>query len=337
MEQFWELLLLTIYNIGKFMKNKILKFLDYIFVLRPTLFFPTWTMYILGVIIAKNDGINSISNILFLPDLKLIYYLLLFTMLMGALFIMNQLVDVKTDKINEKLFLIADDYISYRFAKWEMIILILIFFVGSFNNTLFFICGLLQLIFWGILYDYQPFNWKGKPFLGIISNMSGGLLSMLMGWSIIHSLQEISVQVFLDFLPYLLAFAAVYLLTTIPDKKGDELDNKNTMVVKHGVKTTLLFALILMIITIFVGIVNTDFKILIPSLLSLPFFAIAYFKESVKETLRAIRYGVFFLSMVVAVFYLWYFALIGITFFISKWYYKNRFGLNYPTLSVKNN
>lgn len=313
--------------------NRLLKYFDYLFVLRPTLFFPTWTMYLMGVIIATNDDINSIS---FLPDLELIYYLLLFTMLMGALFIMNQLVDVKTDKINEKLFLIADDHISYNFAKWEMVILLIIFFIGSLGNILFLLCGLLQLLFWGILYDYQPFNWKGKPLLGILSNMMGGLLSMLMGWSIIHSFQEISVQVLLDFLPYLLAFASVYLLTTIPDEKGDELDNKDTMVVKHGVKMTLLFALILMILTIFIAIVNMDFKILIPSLLSLPFFTIAYFKETVKETLRAIRYGVFFLSMVVVVFHIWYLGLVTITFFLSRWYYKNRFDLNYPTFSVKN-
>jgi len=315
-------------------KNKLLKFLDYIFVLRPTLFFPTWTMYLLGVIIATNIDVVQIS---FLPDLRLIYYLLLFTILMGALFIMNQLVDVKTDKINKKLFLIADDYISYNFAKWQMIILLIIFFIGSLCNILFLICGLLQLLFWGILYDYQPFNWKGKPFLGILSNMMGGLLSMLMGWSIIHPYQEFSAQVLLNFAPYLLGFAAVYLLTTIPDEKGDELDNKETMVVKHGIKMTLLFALIFMAFTLLVGIVNVDFKVVIPSGLAIPFFAFAYYKGTVKETLRAIRYGVFFLSMVVVVFHPWYLGLVTITFFVSRWYYKNRFDLNYPTFSVKNN
>ncbi len=315
------------------MKNKILKIFDYIFVLRPTLFFPIWTMYLLGVIIATNYENNSIS---FLPNFKLIYFLMLFTMLMGALFIMNQLVDVKTDKINKKLFLIADDHISYNFAKWEMIILLIIFFIGSLCNMLFLFCGLLQLLFWGILYDYEPFNWKGKPLLGILSNMMGGLLSMLMGWSIIHSFQEFSVQILLNFLPYLLGFAAVYLLTTIPDEKGDELDNKKTMVVEHGIKITQLFALILMIMTFFVGIINMDLKIIIPSGMAISLFAFAYYKGTVKETLRAIRFGVLFLSMVVVVFHVWYLGLVTIIFFLSRWYYKNRFDLNYPTFSVKN-
>ncbi|MEA1986630.1 MAG: UbiA family prenyltransferase [Candidatus Marinimicrobia bacterium] len=315
------------------MKEKLLKFLDYIFVLRPTLFFPTWTMSLLGTIIALN---SDEMNWTLIPDLSILFYLFLFTILMGALFIMNQLVDVKTDKINKKLFLIADGFISIKFAKWEMVILIILFFIGSIGNWLFMFLGFLQLLFWGIFYDYQPFNWKGKPFLGILSNMMGGLLSMLMGWSIFHSYQDISLQVFLNFLPYLLGFASVYLLTTIPDEKGDEEDNKKTMAVKHGIKKTLLFALILIVGTVLVGIWNMDFKIIVPAGLATPFFTFAYYKSSTKETLRAIRFGVFFLSMVVVVFQSWYLLLVTITFFVSKYYYKNRFNLNYPTFSVKN-
>ncbi|MDZ7340319.1 MAG: hypothetical protein ONB27_03110, partial [candidate division KSB1 bacterium] len=92
--------------------NERLKFLDYFFVLRPTLFFPVWTVFLAGLHAnAVFDPKHAMSSLAIVPAQNQILVALLLSLLMGAIFIFNQIADIETDRQNNKLFFIANGII----------------------------------------------------------------------------------------------------------------------------------------------------------------------------------------------------------------------------------
>ena len=61
-----------------------------------------------------------------------------FAMVMGSTFILNQLADKKSDKINSKLFLISNNHISKKNATLEVIVLTILSFIIGFLINIFY-------------------------------------------------------------------------------------------------------------------------------------------------------------------------------------------------------
>ncbi|HIB58040.1 MAG TPA: hypothetical protein EYO41_02275, partial [Candidatus Marinimicrobia bacterium] len=79
--------------------------------MRPTLFFPVWIMIIAGVSAAQGVVNPEIYwNTQFNWPMILIFTGL--TLVAGSTFIRNQLMDVDTDSVNKKLFLLEKEAIS---------------------------------------------------------------------------------------------------------------------------------------------------------------------------------------------------------------------------------
>ncbi len=309
---------------NRMLKTKI-KLLDYFFVLRPTLFFPVWTVFL------ANHHANSYFDQIPSPRDPLIVGFLL-TILMGSAFIINQLKDVETDRKNEKLFIIANGYISRKHALIEAMTLLLVALVIG-----FYIDRAIGIIFsaifltTGIMYNLKPFEWKNKPCLGILANFLGGLTVASAGWI---AAGMYSYRFILHGLPYALGLVAVYFLTTLADRDGDMLINKVTFGVKYGIQWSLYFALFFEIVTIVVSYLLGDFILFIPALISLPFFIVASVTRRLSNILRTVKFTVLFASMAVCIVYPSYFILLLIVYFFSKWYYKYRFGLEYPRFAA---
>ncbi|OPZ72632.1 MAG: UbiA prenyltransferase family protein [bacterium ADurb.Bin478] len=98
-----------------------LKRLDYLFVLRPTLFYPVWTVALAGhwaqarTTPAMQGGAAS--------ETLLALYLAGLTLVLGASFLINQTMDIQSDQLNNKLYLIANGNISLRAAYLETALL----------------------------------------------------------------------------------------------------------------------------------------------------------------------------------------------------------------------
>ena len=154
-----------------------IKILDYLFVLRPTLFFPVWTVFLAGYH----------ASLFFEPE-KIalnspLVATILLTLLMGAVFIFNQITDIETDRKNQKLFFVANGIIKKKVARAEAIGLT--FFPIAVSLILSFKLGIIFALifcFTGILYSFKPFSWKDKPVLGVINNFLGGWAVAAGGW-----------------------------------------------------------------------------------------------------------------------------------------------------------
>jgi len=306
-----------------------LKYFDYFFVLRPTLFFPVWTVFL------ANHHANlcfdrSASSVVKIDNPFFVGILL--TLLMGSTFIINQLKDILTDQKNNKLFIIANGYIKEKGAIIEAIILAVVSSGLAFYITVKIGISFLAIFFvTAILYNLKPFAWKDKPILGIIANFLGGITVAAAGW-ITAGTDNFSFL--LHALPYGLGLVAVYFLTTLADISGDAAAGKLTFGVKYGYNRSVYFALAFETITIMLSLWLRDYILFIPALLSFPFFMIAAFSLKLEDVLKAIKYTVLFASLMVCVKYPLYFLVILFIFFFSKWYYRKRFNLEYPKFAA---
>ncbi len=305
------------------------KLFDYLFVLRPMLFFPVWTVYAAGFFAAKrflplqlqvdNSGWGLTIGIAL-------------TLLMGSAFILNQIVDAPTDRLNKKLFLIADGHIPQRAALLETVILgVLPLAIAAMYSLAMTVLFMAIYLITGILYSLPVFKWKDRPWLGLWANALGAFLIFTAGWWI----KNISlVEPLLHAVPYAAAVSAVYILTTVIDQKGDEKFGKRTFAVCYGLQTVIWTGLVFELVSLFSAWMLNDPLIFYPALFALPFFMIATRRQSLPNVIRAIKFPILFLSIAICFFLPNYLVLLAVTYYVSKWYYYYRFGLHYPNLEA---
>ena len=282
---------------------------------------PVWTILLLG-----HHRSSQLSGINHLPGLAL----LLITFLVGAVYILNQIFDIESDRLNQKLFFLAQGHISVRAAIIETILLnilsVIPAFIISWQLGLLFTAGM----FFGIIYSTPPLSFKNRSIGGLILNaLAHGNIAFLIGWCMNQSL---SWQSLAFSLPYMLAVSAIYLNTTIPDINGDRMTGKLTLAVKWGKERVMFLSSLLVIMSIILSLLMKDIPFLIASSLSLPFFILCAITGKERYITAATKLAILLLSIAAGIFYPWYFAVLIIGFVGTRLYYKARFNLDYPTL-----
>jgi 4-hydroxybenzoate polyprenyltransferase len=289
--------------------------------LRPTLFLPLWIFFLLGVHHAEGE-----------ISLRTVSAFILYTMLMGGVYILNQIVDRESDKKNKKLFLISDGIIPLKNAYIEMGALFVIAISGSFFLGVNILIAFLISLFLGITYSLPPVETKGKPFLDILWNAVGyGVLAFIVGWL---ATSESSHMMFITAIPYFFAVAAVFVNTTIPDIEGDRKEGKVTTGVFLGKKNTLLLGVILDLVAIIVSycLRKRGYICLIGSGLAFPIFLIAYIKQTKKSILFSFRATPGILAIIVFFITPIIIPLFAVVLGVQKNYYKRKFNIDYPAI-----
>jgi len=282
---------------------------------------PVWTILLLGH--RRSSQFSGENN---LPGLAI----LLVTFLVGAVYVLNQIFDIESDRLNQKLFFLAKGYVSKRSAIFEMVLLNLISVIPAFLVSqklgLLFALGMV----FGFLYSTPPLNFKNRPIGGFILNaFAHGGLAFLIGWSMNYSL---STESLLFSLPYMFAVGAIYLNTTIPDIEGDRKARKITLSVRWGKERVIILSSILVAVAIVLAFLVKDISFLIASSFSFPFFIYSAFTKKEREIILATKVSILFLSIAAGIFYPWYFAILILGFVGTRLYYKARFNLDYPTI-----
>lgn len=319
------------------------KIFDCLFLLRIPLLAPVWTILILGWISGNDDvGIGGIwfSNNVSVYNLWLILFG--FSLIVASIYVVNQIVDIESDRINHKLFLLPNKLVSVRFA-WVLAILCAatgIIISLKYDTVLFilFIIGLLL----GVLYNLPPFRLKNKAWGGVFANSLGhGMITFLVGWYAAKIGSDLDFQTirigFLSSISPALANGAVFLATTVPDAEGDSTTGKKTFCIKYGEKNTAItaavFCLGALIFSFFIE--NHYWVMAAPTVISLPFFISFAFTTKRDLAFKAFKWPVFLLSLSVTTFVPEYGVLIIFIFAVSRIYYQKRFGIEYPTFKSK--
>ncbi|OQX56441.1 MAG: hypothetical protein B5M53_01425 [Candidatus Cloacimonas sp. 4484_209] len=316
--------------------SKKLQPLDLLFLLRPPMLIPVWTFFLAGywransrfgahlVIFAKEN---------LFPNSNFWISFVSYSLLLGSIYIVNQIVDRETDRLNNKLFLIPLKIVSVRLA----VILSILFFAISFFiiirfNVLYLIFYFLSL-FIGLCYSLPPMRFKGRAIIDIISNAIGyGVLAFGIGW---FTSKDFSLKLILFSLPYFFATASVFAISTILDEKGDRKDGAHTTAVKFGSATTRRIGFFSLILSLISAIFLKDVLMIITATLSLPLAYFAMIKEDRKFLTLFMRGGSYILIILIGLLFPWYLILLVFIYIISKFYYRYRFGINYPELLEK--
>jgi geranylgeranylglycerol-phosphate geranylgeranyltransferase len=294
---------------------------DALFILRPTLFFPAWTAFLVGF----RQGQS--------PPTSPVMYLLWLAVVSGAAFLLNQLTDHREDSHNGKLLPLWDDLISTRMLRLELTLLSLLAIVGCFGVGLE-LSGLLALFFLiaGIFYNYRPFRLKTQPVLGVVACTIGGVILFLIGARAAGALYQ---PLFITVLPYIAAGAAATLLTHVPDLNGDRTSGARTFPVVYGLRITGLTAVILVAISACLALWLKDYILLAAAGVSLPFYLRFFLLRTDEAAQTAVKVSVFSLAVTVGTTWLPFLVIIALYYPFARWYHRQRLGIEYPTFRTE--
>ncbi len=309
-------------------QNKLWYLFDYLFILRPFILIPVWNFFLIGNHLASPEHRLALKSFLGLA---------VYTMLMGGIYILNQITDIDTDRLNRKLFILSENHLPIRNAYIEMFFLwFSALLLAWFFGYLFFIIAIISLII-GVLYSLPPVKLKGKPFLDTLSNGFGyGVINFAAGWVMQRPLEAAA---FMKFLPYFLSISAVFINTTIVDMAGDKKAGEITTAVFLSEARSYVVSFILMISAILLSLHQKDLICLIPAALSTPLFLYAAIHNILKGkisrsiTIASFRLPGLIITIITCILYPVIIPFIVLVILGMKIYYKKRFGINYPTLS----
>ncbi len=311
--------------------QKLLRGLDFLFILRPTLFFPVWVVYAAGFAVAQWRHQN-VWSWTFWEGTDFWLLGLTLTLLMGSAFILNQIIDIPIDRQNRKLFLLADGHVPLYLAYFEAIMLFFVSTWLAFRVDL--AVGALFLVIYfvtGVGYSLPPFCWKDRPVAGLLANMFGAMLIFAAGFWATGQADWLAA---VHGVPYMAAVGAVFLFTTLPDKPGDSQFGKETFAVRFGDVATIYSGAVLEILALASAAALRDPVMFFPALVSAPFFVYAAWRPRTANVVRAIKFPILLLAFAVCFYYPILLLLFVGTYALAKWYYWQRFGLHYPSLKV---
>jgi 4-hydroxybenzoate polyprenyltransferase len=250
---------------------------------------------------------------------------------MGGIYIINQIIDIESDRINKKLYLLPQGYIKVSHAWIETAILFIIAWGLAIPFSIQFKIILLLSMIFGLLYSIPPFKFKGRPFFDLFSNSFGyGVLAFSLGWV---TYAYFSWLTLLHSLPYFFAVGAVFINTTIPDINGDKKTGEITTGVFLGAKKAYWLAVGFIFVSLILSIYLRDWICGVTASCALPLYIWAAIRRSLKICFISIRIGAPILALLVGIKFLWFIPLLALVFLSLRLYYKYRFNIIYPKVT----
>ncbi len=301
---------------------------DYFFLLRPLILIPSWNFLLIGCYLAQKKGGFSAD---------IIVGLIIYTFLMGGVYILNQITDIETDRANKKLFILSKGHVPVKHAYIEMVILWVAAVLLSLKFSFVFLVFIGISLVLGILYSLPPIKLKGKPLLDTLANSFGyGMINFAVGWLIVASFD---VAMFIKFLPYFLSISAVFINTTVVDIEGDRKVGERTTAVLFGEQAALVCSTVLITAAIIIAYLMRDLVCLIPAAIAFPVFiysavySLLRKKQNRRLTIFSFRLPGLLFTLATIYLYPVYAVFLLVIFLSMRFYYKKRFGMNYPTFT----
>ena len=210
-----------------------------------------FTPFFIGYVVSSKE----------LYSFDLFYGFLIIAILTSSTFILNHICDIELDKKNprKEFSLLVRGTISLK-TSWILFwILQLSCIILSFRFNLEFLYCILGLTAISFVYNMEPFRFKSRPGLDLLSNgLSLGLLIPLAAWSIDQPLLEFPKLFFLSTICYLLA---LYCPTMAIDVEFDKSFGVQTFATKFGAEFTMKLSWFFTICGVFILLISGYFEI----------------------------------------------------------------------------
>ena len=304
--------------------------LDWFFLLRPVIFIPVWTTTAAGL------GVGhwlSRSNLFWHVAWNWGIFLLFIgvTLITGAAFIRAQLRAGGESEIRGYPSVLGDSSISPAKARrlsWVGLGLGLVLVLPG--GWLALLAGAALFLIWGLLYGTKPAIWENRPAVEAIIHALAGAALFYLGWAASGSPLEGSLNLAT---PYILAFACVGALTAITP--GPRYPAEMPRPSANTITLTLAIAAVMAVMATVWGYRNGDPVISTTAVITLPFYAVALFYRRELDVVRTSRYSVLIFVIFTSARYPLLFVPVVLVFYLSRYYYRRRFGFVHPAFHVE--
>jgi 4-hydroxybenzoate polyprenyltransferase len=327
-------------------KSLLAKVIDCFFLLRIPLLVPVWTILLLGWVTGRPDAAPGgvvVTGAWDGPCVDMLWRALAgFSLIVAFIYVVNQIVDIESDRINHKLFLLPHGFVSVRTA-WVLALLCATggMAIAATTGLPMVVLFALSLLL-GVLYNLPPLRLKDRPVGGVIANCLGhGSLTYLVGWYAAHCMYADTAAVLrnglLASISPALANGAVFLASTIPDSAGDKATGKVTFCVRFGSKATSISAALLCAGALAAVALMPYHQWVMGSTAVVSLMLFVWLASSGRREVafQAFRWPVLLLSTALALYVPLYGLALLATFALSRAYYRWRFGIEYPTFKSK--
>lgn len=304
--------------------------LDWLFLLRPVVLIPIWAATAAGLGVGHWLSRSSLFwHVAW--DWRIFLLFIGVTLITGAAFIWIQLQVGGETEIKGYPSMLEEGGLSPAKARrllWIALGLGLVLVLPG--GWLAFLAGVALFLIWGLLYGSTHFLWKGRPAVETIIHALAGVALFYLGWAVSGAPLETSLNLAA---PYVLAFTSVAALTAImpgPRYPKDKARPGNTTI-----SIALAAAALMAVAATVWGYRNGDPVISTTAVLTLPFYAVALFYRREIDVVRTSRYSVLIFVIFVGARYPLLFIPVIITFYLSRYYYRRRFGFVHPAFHVE--
>jgi 4-hydroxybenzoate polyprenyltransferase len=255
----------------------------------------------------------------------------LFVLVVSAAFVVNQIFDVESDRLNRKTFLLSSGVVS----RSESAILLVALSIAVFGLGLRSEPPLRYLVWSGLVlgfaYSVPPVRLKGRPVLDMVANVVGfGVIGFAMGWL---AYAEMSWHLWTRCSAYALAMCAIFLNTCIPDEEGDRKAGDRTSCVAFGRRPVGMMVFVFMLASAAAGVLTDEMLCTLAVVGSLPAMVAVSMGGNTSDSVVASQYAARLLLLLVCI----RAPLLGLlalaAYFGSRYYYRRRFGLEYPEMT----
>ena len=308
------------------LKRSVLRGLDFIFILRPTVVVGMWVFFFAGAALGTRASGGSLPLFALSRDLLLGFGAM--TAALGGGCLLNQISDVETDRVNEKLFFLPRGLISMRAAWVELAVVWVLAAALAAPLSPAFRVVLAVSLFLNLTYSAPPVRAKSScPWDMVWNGLGFGLVSAVAGWASVAPLTPAIIPLGLT---YALAVAGVTASTTVLDVEGDRAEGLGTTAAVLGASGASVLTLVLVGAAGIMGAVLRDPLGFFGPALALPLLVRAHVTRDRTHRIAANQLMVAAFAVVASIRAPYLLLLLAFVYFGSRAYYKARFDLSYP-------
>lgn len=315
-------------------RSILLRIGDCIFVLRPLLLVPAWSLFLLGAGAAANDPSSVVPRGV-LPD-----GIACLSAILISAYLLNQVFDQESDRRNDKCHYLPRGIFRAR----TVVLLAIVFFLVA---TYLFRSvkppqklPLILALVLSLVYSLPPLRLVAKPFLDMLANAVGyGGIAFVTGFAAFDPGTAGAVT---RAVPYVFLVGATFLYTTILDEEGDRASGKISTTVLIGARRSADLAVALVgagVVWAWVVYITERGDWLAPVLMSVA--QVVFTAAAVKLRRRdprakkrlssnVVQWVTLLVTFPAAFLWPMYLILLVPLVVLSRFYYRARFGLDYP-------
>jgi chlorophyll synthase len=303
------------------------RFADFAFLTRPLLLCVSTTFFFAGAaggLASPLEALRAGVLINLAPN-----FLLLVLIVAGA-FVLNQVYDVESDRLNEKNFHLSAGLVSRKEAAlfWAAL-------SAAALGASLALPGAVRLLGLGglglgVAYSAPPLRLKGRPVADMLANGLGfGFVAFALGWL---ALRPPATALLVRAAPYTAAMCAIFLNTTIPDEPGDRAAGDRTACVVLGRAAVSRAAPALLAGAAVTGMLAGETLCALAAAAALPAFIAVAAEPRPRVSVVASQFAGRAFFLVVSLSMPPFAILGGAAYWLTRAYYSRRFALAYPRL-----